>query len=52
MSSQEHKQRALPTVARIPFSKAGILVAVCVGLVACTVETDLGPDGLKDLREG
>jgi len=52
MSSREHKQGALRTLARIPFSKAGLLVAVCVGLVACTVETDLGPDGLKDLREG
>ena len=52
MSSRGHKQEALSTAAKIRFIKVGLLVAVCVGLIACTVETDLGPDGLKDLREG
>lgn len=52
MSSKGHKQGALSTAEKIRFIKVGLLVAVCVGLIACTVETDLGPDGLKELREG
>jgi len=52
MSSKERKQGALPSVEKIRFIKVGLAVVVCVGLVACTVETDSGPDGLKELREG
>jgi len=52
MSSRGHKQEAVSTAAKIRFIKVGLLAAVCVGLIACTVETDLGPDGLKELREG
>jgi protein-disulfide isomerase len=52
MSSKEQEQGVLSTTAKIRFIKAGVVVGVCLGLVACTVETDLGPDGLKDLREG
>ena len=52
MSSREQNQGTLSTVANIRFIKAGLLVVVCLGLVACTLETDLGPDSLKELREG
>ena len=52
MSSKEHEQGALSTAAKIRSIKVGLVVGVCLGLAACTVETDLGPDGLKDLREG
>jgi protein-disulfide isomerase len=52
MRSKANKQGAISTSGKIRFIKFGLLVAVCVGLIACTVETDLGPDGLKELREG
>jgi protein-disulfide isomerase len=52
MRSRERKQLT-PTIAgELGLLAAGLLAAVCLGLVACTVETDLGPDGLKELREG
>ena len=47
-----HKQGVLSTGAKIRFIKAGLLVAACVGLVACTMESGLGPDALKELQEG
>lgn len=52
MRSTDYKQGALSAAGKIRFIKVGFLVAVCVGLIACTVETDSGPDGLKELREG
>jgi protein-disulfide isomerase len=52
MNSKEQKQAALWTATRTRFIEVGLVVAVSLGLVACTVETDLGPDGLKELREG
>jgi len=52
MSSKEHKQGGPRTAEKIRFIKVGLLVVVCIGLVACTVETDSGPEGLKELREG
>lgn len=52
MSNKEHEQGALSTAAKICFYKVGLVLGVCLGLFACTVETDLGPDGLKELREG
>ena len=52
MSKRGHKREGVSTAAKIRFMKVGLLVAVCLGVVACTVETDLGPDGLKELREG
>ena len=51
-SSRGHKQGVLSTGAKIRFIKAGLLVAACVGLVACTMESGLGPDALKELQEG
>ena len=52
MSSRGHKREGLSTAVKIRFTRVGLLVAACLGLVACSVETDLGPDGLKELREG
>jgi protein-disulfide isomerase len=52
MRSKGYKRGALSAAGKIRFIEVGLLVAVCVGLIACTVETDLGPDGLKELREG
>ncbi len=52
MRSKGYKQGVLSTAGKIRFIKVGVLVAVCVGLIACTVEKDWGPDGLKELKEG
>jgi protein-disulfide isomerase len=52
MRSKGNKQGVLSTAGKIRFVKVGVLVAVCVGLIACTGETDWGPDGLRELKEG
>jgi protein-disulfide isomerase len=50
--SSGYQQGVLLTGAKIRFIKAGLLVAACIGLVACTTESGLGPDALKELQEG
>ncbi len=51
-NSKGRKQGVLSTAAKVRFIKAGLVVGACIGFVACTVETDLGPDALKELQEG
>ena len=49
--NSKKKQGPLSMVDKIGFMKAFVLVAVCAGFVACTVETDVG-DELEELMEG
>ena len=37
---------------RMPLFTTGLFAGACLLLLACTVETDFGPDGLKELQEG
>lgn len=52
MGGKQHEQGSRSSAAKVCFIRVGVAAAVCLGLVACEVETDLGPHGLKELREG
>jgi len=49
--SSKKRQESLSIVDRITFLRAFVLIALCAGFSACTVETDVG-DELEELMEG
>jgi protein-disulfide isomerase len=47
----EHEPSVFRMAAKVCFATFFVTAAACIGLVSCTVETDMG-DGLKELEEG